>query len=121
MARDNTFKTKALAFIDENRGKGLKRKDYIAAFVGFGMKESAASLYHYLHVTKVAKRNLEAGGPFPIADDETTEKVVATQAPEIDEVEAVTETPVESVAVEEDMVVAAAPKRDARGRFVKRT
>lgn len=101
MARENTFKTKALAFITAN--PGLKRKDYVEAFVGFGMKQSAASLYHYLHVTKAGKVAPVA----PVAEVETAPELEV--APELDTLEA-----------KEEEVVAAAPrKRDAKGRFVK--
>jgi hypothetical protein len=100
MARENTFKSQALAFIAENTGKGLKRKDYIDAFMAFGMKESAASLYHYLNVTKVAKL---AAAPVAVTPVETE-----------------VETPVDETEVE-DMIVAAAPRRDAKGRFIKRS
>lgn len=51
--RANTFKSQVLEFIAAN--PGLKRKDYIAAFVAIGMSENAASLYHYQLVTKVNK------------------------------------------------------------------
>lgn len=51
--RVNTFKSKVLEFIAAN--PGLKRKEYIAAFVEIGMSVNAASLYHYQLVTKVNK------------------------------------------------------------------
>lgn len=106
MARENTFKTKALEFIAAN--PGLKRKEYVEAFVGFGMKPTAASLYHYIHVTKANKTK-------PVAEVEV--------APELD-------TPVErevvNLELEEvetkiaNMAFGAHP-RDAKGRFVKRS
>lgn len=50
MARENSVKTKAKNFIKEN--PGLSRKEYIAAFVEMGVKESSASMYHFWLVTQ---------------------------------------------------------------------
>lgn len=49
--RENTFKSQVLEFVAAN--KGLKRKEYLAAFTAMGLSHNAASLYHYLYVTKV--------------------------------------------------------------------
>lgn len=51
--RTNTFKDRVAVFINEN--PNLSRKEYIEAFMEMGMKESAASIYHYLYVTKARK------------------------------------------------------------------
>lgn len=49
-----TLKSQVQAFVAEN--PGLKRKQYIQAFVELGLSDNAASLYHYLYVTKVNKQ-----------------------------------------------------------------
>lgn len=50
----DTFKNRVQNFVFSH-GRAQKRKFYIDAFVDMGMKPAAASLYHYLHVTKVKK------------------------------------------------------------------
>lgn len=49
----NTFKKNVVEFIDQN--PGLKRPEYIAAFVAMGMAESSASIYHFMYVVKGRK------------------------------------------------------------------
>ena len=53
--RNNTIKSKVIEFIAANADAGLTRKQYIAAFLEFGMTDASASLYHYLYVTKANK------------------------------------------------------------------
>lgn len=110
MARENTFKTKALEFIAAN--PGLKRKAYIEAFVGFGMKESAASLYHYIHVTKANKAK-------PVAEVEKAPEVEV--APELDTTPKVVSLDLGDVETKIANMSFGAHPRDAKGRFVKRS
>lgn len=49
----NSFKVRVNDFVKAN--VGLKRKDYIAAFVDMGMSAQSASIYHYKYVTSVVR------------------------------------------------------------------
>lgn len=58
MARENTVKSKVIAYVAANPGR--TRKDYISDFMEmFGMTINSASLYHYQLVTKPAREARE--------------------------------------------------------------
>lgn len=65
----NTFKTAAIEFIAQN--PDLKRAQYINAFMEIGMTENSASIYHYLHVTKVKKQTKILVKTGPVRDPKT--------------------------------------------------
>lgn len=67
--RVNTFKSKTTEFIENN--PGLRRKEYISAFMEMGMTGNSASLYHYQLVTKNRKKLKPIATVGPARDPKT--------------------------------------------------
>lgn len=85
----NSIKKQAREFVAANAG--LKRQEYIDAFIALGVKPNTASMYHYWLVTQSKKSAVPS-----VAETVTVEEdnLVVSQSK---------------------------PTRDAKGRFVKRS